>query len=380
MSEKRLTINGLTIPHLIYFLLSAGMIGVSIYMTAHFYETYFPQGLGKTSTLCDISQFWGCDKTTLSPFGHLFYVPTAFFGVIIGAIGILGAIFASEDTERTNKFFITLNAIGCLFLFIYSFVALGGLCLMCTVYYVLSWAALFMFYKYSDAKPIPAVKPTAIYALMVIVPSIFMYNKFITNLEQQKSLSKQYVEQYEKLAVKGDPLVESEYKIYMSTDTFASAPIRISVFSDFQCPFCKVVSDQMHELAQAYDGKINIQYFFYPLDQLCNPKINRPFHQFACKAAYIAACDPVKFAKVHDEIFANQQLLSDEQLQKWEKQFGLEGCLQNDQNREIVVSHIGHADQYNLKSTPTIIVNGKKIEGTIKTPHFKAILDSLLQK
>ena len=379
MSIRRLTTNGLTTPHLIYIILSLGMIGVSIYMTVHFYETHFPSGIAKTSTLCDFSQFWSCDKTTLSPLGNIFYVPTAFFGAIIGLLAIIGAVFASETLERTNKFFILLNAAGCIILVGYSLIALGGLCLMCTLYYIMSWGCAFLFIKFSNARPFPEIRPTIAYGLLVIIPSLLMYNKYVSNLKNQNSLSIQYVDQYKNLKDLGDPIVESKFKIHMSTDSFESAPIRISLFSDFQCPFCKVVSDQMHELAKEFDGKINIQYFFYPLDNLCNPKVNRMFHQFACKAAYIAACSEEKFAKVHDTIFHEQNKLSDEQLVKWEKQFGLEGCMADENNRKTVVDYIGHADQYKLKSTPTIIVNGKKIEGTVKTPYFKAILRSLLK-
>ena len=110
MSTRRLTTEGLTIPHVIYVLLSLAMVGVSIYLTSHYYEVHFPTGLGKTSSLCDINQFWSCDKTTLSALGSIFYVPTSFFGLIIGLIGIFGAIFSSDEVERTNKFLIYLNA------------------------------------------------------------------------------------------------------------------------------------------------------------------------------------------------------------------------------------------------------------------------------
>ena len=379
MNQKRLTTNGLTTPHLIYIVLSLGMIAVSVYLTTHFYEVHFPTGLAKGVSLCDFNQFWSCDKTTLSQFGSIFYVPTSFFGIVIGLIGIFGAIFPSESFEKTNKFFILLNALLCAFLFLYSLIALGGLCLMCSVYYLLSWLCTFMFIKYSSAKPIPEIKPLVLYGIIVIIPSFVMYNTFVDKLESQKSLSKQYVEQFKKLADRGEPLVESDYKIHMSTDTFASAPVRISLFSDFQCPFCKVVSDQMHELAKTFDGKINIQYFFYPLDNLCNPKVKRVFHQYACNAAFLAACDPSKFPKIHDAIFAGQDKLSEGQLKTWEKEFGLEGCMENDDIRAKVVDHIGYGEQYKVKSTPTIIVNGKKIETTVKTPHFKAIIKSIIE-
>src|SRR5690606_33581738 len=104
-------------------------------------------------------------------------------------------------------------------------------------------------------------------------------------------------QQFETLKDMGTPSYESPYKIHMATENFADAPVRISVFSDFQCPFCKLVSEQIPDLARGYEDKVNIQYLFYPLDNACNPELKREMHRFACKAAYLAACDKEKFVE-----------------------------------------------------------------------------------
>jgi protein-disulfide isomerase len=39
---------------------------------------------------------------------------------------------------------------------------------------------------------------------------------------------------------------------------------------------------------------------------------------------------------------------------------------------------VNAATQFNIKSTPTIILNGKKIEGTIPNGQFFAIFDDIL--
>jgi hypothetical protein len=62
-----------------------------------------------------------------------------------------------------------------------------------------------------------------------------------------------------------------------------------------------VVAEQMPELVRRYGNKINIQYFFYPLDHKCNSNIKNKFHENACDAAMVAACDDKKFAKVNDD-------------------------------------------------------------------------------
>ena len=377
--SKRLTLNGLTTPNVIYILLSLAMIGVSIYLTKHFYTAHFPTGFQQDS-LCSINEFWGCDNATFSIFGSLFNVPTAFFGIIIGLIGVIGNIFPSEEMEKSAKFFIYVNFVGCILLFLYSLIALGGLCPFCTIYYVLSGLAAFIFYKYSSVSPIPEIKPSIIVAVMIILPSLFMYNYYIGRQQAQSSLSSQYINQYFTLGTPGDPAVSSGYYVHKSSDNFNDAPLRLTLFSDFQCPFCKVVSEQMTSIIAEFKGKINIQYMFYPLDNACNPNIKGSFHSFACKAAYLAACDESKFASVHDYIFDHQEELSFENLTKWEKDLGLSNCFENKNIQEKIIQTINAGDQFAIKSTPTMILNGRKIEGTIPSVHLKAIMHEILNR
>ena len=103
------------------------------------------------------------------------------------------------------------------------------------------------------------------------------------------------------------------------------------------------------------------------------------FHDNACDAAYVAACDEKKFAEVHDEIFAEQDNFKKGAIVDIAKKHGLENCLSSDDIKNKVISLINAADQFNLKSTPTIIVNGKKIEGTIPSGQFFAIFEDILQ-
>src|SRR5690606_11581978 len=111
--------------------------------------------------------------------------------------------------------------------------------------------------------------------------------------------------------------------------------------------------------------KINIQYIFYPLDSKCNSNVKSRFHDNACDAAALAACDPKKFHEVHDEIFAKQAQLGSGALKEIESKYALQGCTDNKEVVNKVIEGINQGTKYNLKSTPTIIVNGKKIEGTI---------------
>ena len=172
MSNKKfLTLNGLTLPNTIFILLNASMIVVGLYLTNHFYEVSFPTGFGEGSSLCSGDGFFSCDKTTLSSLGSILFIPTSFFGILVGAMAILGAVFPSESFEKTNKFIALINVIGCAVLFLFSLIILKGLCPMCSLYYALSAVSLFIFSKKSEAKFLsPDIRFLILGLVLLVIP------------------------------------------------------------------------------------------------------------------------------------------------------------------------------------------------------------------
>ncbi|MFY7993946.1 MAG: thioredoxin domain-containing protein [Bacteriovoracaceae bacterium] len=378
MEKRGLTLQGVTGLNFLYIITSFAMIAVSVYLTTHYYDTLFPTSIGGGKSLCDISNFFNCDTATYSPMAAFLKVPIAFLGAIMGLFFLSSSIFPSEGYEKTASLVSKINFIGCLVLFIYSITVLGSLCPFCTLYYVLSGIVCFLLWKHGHNSWQPQLKTAGIWLAITLVGAVLI-NRHTTSKEQTLTqMNSSVVEQFNSLANLGES-EESPYKIHMSTEKFADAPIRISVFSDFECPFCKMVAEQMPELIRRYNGKINIQYFFYPLDSKCNPNMKNGMHRNACDAAMIAACDESKFAVVHDEIFANQDKIADAILSITNKH-GLKNCLENAELKNKVAVSINAASKYNLRSTPTIIVNGRKIEGSIPNAQFSAIFDDLLKK
>ena len=169
MEKKSLTLNGLTISSTVYALIAILMVGTSIYLTTHYYDTIFPTTLGGAKSLCDISSFFNCDVATYSPLAAIVGVPISFFGIVVGLVLLASALFPSEGNERTASVVAKINLIGCIALFVYSLVVLGSLCPFCTFYYVLSAIAAIMLWRNGGTSWSPDMKVTAIWA--VIPPS-----------------------------------------------------------------------------------------------------------------------------------------------------------------------------------------------------------------
>jgi protein-disulfide isomerase/uncharacterized membrane protein len=356
-------------------LLSVLMIGFSLYLTQHYFDLKFPTGL-EGKSLCNVNQFFNCDKTTLSSVSNLFGVPISIFGAVIGLFALVGFAVKNEDYERTMYFTVAVNFVGCVFLFLYSLFVLKGLCPFCTLYYIASGLMFLMFFKKSaDIKP--ALGYLAVFAVIVLAIGGLVKMNVDSKVKAQSAVATDLIKQFYSLPDLGSPKIESEFKIVSSPN----APIRMVIFSDFECPSCKALSEMVSLLVARYSGKIDIQYFYYPLDNNCNPSMERPMHQYACKAAYAATCMPAAdFPKVHDEIFHNQEKFEAGFVDQYIKDNKLEACVADPKTKEKVVALIQASGPFNVRSTPSYLINGVKIEGVIPADQMYAIMDEILKR
>lgn len=388
MSQRKgLTLQGMSIPNAINVISSLVIIGVCIYLTSYFFDMHFPSGISGKKSLCDVSSYFTCSGATLSPASNLFGVPVAFFGLIAGISFLFGSIFPSEEFERTNGFIARVNLPGILFFLGYSIFSLGTICPMCSVYYFFSAVIAFLHWKYGLKEwTNPSIKILGVWIVLTLIGSFALANNYNKKKEINQALIQDVIDQYNELKDYGPMTTLSPYNLVKSTDVYTDAPIQLAIFSDFECPYCGEVSKQLHKMFKThefktrYKGKINIKYYFYPLDDACNPGIKRKFHQYACKAAMIAGCEKEKFQEVHDYIFENQEDLDDELLKNIEVKFGMKDCFKNKEVANFIGASIRQGDEFGLNSTPTLMLNGKKIEGLLPNKQMFAIFDELLKK
>ena len=376
--KPSLTLQGFTPWRLSLALLSIVMIGVSIYLTDHYYEVQFPKTL-VSGSMCDVSSFWNCDTATFSPLSSFMMVPTSVFGIIVGFIFFIGALFSRRDLETSNYMLAVINALGCLGLFTYSLVVLDGLCPGCTIYYLSSVLVcmLFLFRSQWTFQVFPKV--WGVYGLLVLAVSFGFY--FYTKGQDEKfaSTTEKILEEFRGSADYEVFGVRSPYRIASATEKFEDAPLRVSLFSDFQCPVCKVFAeDILPKLVRHYKGKINFQYLFYPMDSSCNHNVSQPMHPMACEAAYVAACLDSKFAEVHDKIYEKQNELSFPMLQRMANEHQVSKCYNDSKTKQIVENMILDGDKLGIQATPTMIVNGKKLEGLLPLKFFILLFDDAL--
>jgi predicted DsbA family dithiol-disulfide isomerase len=140
----------------------------------------------------------------------------------------------------------------------------------------------------------------------------------------------------------------------------SNAPITLTEFSDFECPYCGRFFATVNQLKQAYAGQLEIVYRQYPLD----------IHENAFKAAEASLCadDQGKFWEMHDLLFMEQESLGVEALKEKASRLGLDSaqfdtCLASGQYVEQIEGDMREGSRLGLEGTPYVFINGVKVPG-----------------
>ncbi len=147
----------------------------------------------------------------------------------------------------------------------------------------------------------------------------------------------------------------------------------VVLFSDFQCPHCRLLAGHMEERLKENPGGFRLVFKHFPMDTSCNPGISRTLHAGACAAA--VAADVVlsvagneAFWTMHDELFEEQKKLSAERLFELAEKLGVT----RDTMREYIGrrstwdrihAHVEQARALGIRETPTMFFDGRQMSG-----------------
>jgi protein-disulfide isomerase/uncharacterized membrane protein len=165
----------------------------------------------------------------------------------------------------------------------------------------------------------------------------------------------------------------------------AEAPIQVVEFSDFLCPFCRNLASAFNGFMPGSQGRVAIFYKNYPLDQDCNPALSRTVHEGACELALGAVCahEQGKFWPYHDRVFSQPpENPTAETVVGIAASAGLDGdalrqCLSSSGAKEKLDREIQEARGLQINSTPSVFINGKKLE---QIPAFLKAVESEMKR
>jgi predicted DsbA family dithiol-disulfide isomerase len=139
------------------------------------------------------------------------------------------------------------------------------------------------------------------------------------------------------------------------------APVTLTVFSDYQCPYCVRAEPILAEVLARYPDDVRIAHRHFPLDSI---------HPFARPAAEAAMCadEQGRFWEYHEEIFKRKGDLSKQALIDIGEDLGLDGeafekCVEERRYEDFVDEDFAAGRAAGVTGTPSFFVNGIAVSG-----------------
>ncbi|MEJ2137703.1 MAG: thioredoxin domain-containing protein [Desulfofustis sp.] len=155
----------------------------------------------------------------------------------------------------------------------------------------------------------------------------------------------------------------------------ADAPVTVTLFDDFQCPYCARLLPTIEKVMQAYPTQVRLVFKHFPLSM----------HKFARQAAIasIAARNQGKFWPLHDQLFANYNQLNNEKIRELAENVGLDmerfdKDIKNPALQQEIVADMQLGTSSGVRGTPAVYINGAQL-GDRSFEGFKRAIDAALK-
>ena len=165
--------------------------------------------------------------------------------------------------------------------------------------------------------------------------------------------------------------------------TFGNADTntKVVIFSDFQCPYCKIFWGTLREAMKTYGDRTLFVYKHFPLDS----------HSQANNAALAASCaqEQNKFWEYGDKLYATQdnwgKATGTQKFKEYARNLSLDvtkfnKCLDSKQYQAIIDADKSEAMNFSLSGTPAIFINSQLKKGVISATDLQTAIDQELAK
>ncbi len=155
------------------------------------------------------------------------------------------------------------------------------------------------------------------------------------------------------------------------------APVKIVVFSDFQCPYCAQLTATLRRVMEKYGKQVRLVFRNFPLSQIHSNAEN-------AAEASICAADQGRFWEMHDLLFATQQQLSIENIKSRASQLQLNmdefnSCLASGRHADRVNQDLLAGARLGVTGTPALFINGRFLSGAQPFEEISRIIEEELK-
>jgi protein-disulfide isomerase len=150
------------------------------------------------------------------------------------------------------------------------------------------------------------------------------------------------------------------------------AAVIVTVFSDFECPACRILAANLDLLRARYPEDLAVIYRHFPLAS----------HAHAAPAARASECaaEQGRFREYHDALFADQDSLG---LWSWERfaanaqmpdSAAFARCIARDGSPAALARDSAAANELGVRGTPMLLINGARVDGTPPLPTLERLV------
>ena len=352
------------------------------------------------TSFCNVNSSINCDAVLGSQFGMLFGVPISLWALAKdAAIAALVAFRGRPGSPARLQSALALAFLGAgtlvftLYMALVATATIGAFCLLCAAMYVLSPVITILAWRIAEGRlgaAGPLITPGralagggAIAAGLGIVAAA-QFNVLpgtgplsIADVRERDPEFFLWYSEKERVG----PLPNARH-----AKGPADAPVTIVEFSDFECTFCAKAFRDLRDLERQYPGQTRVVFHHYPLDSACNPHVTGRMHDAACLAAIAAECAARagEFWRYHDRLFDAEGNLERPALIAMATDLGIDSgefvaCLDDPTNRDLILADAAAGAELGVQSTPTLIINGRSVEGALDRSKYDYVMAMELQ-
>lgn len=380
------------IRFIIILLLIVAGIAICLDLAYIFYKTNFLENAAKS--FCTVSEFVDCDGVAKTQFSVSFGVPNALWGLFVYSI-LLFLMFVDKiqkkfpntifDVFKNPKSYIgTLALLQFMLSMILAGISIFKINKICALCFCTYFVDLFIAITASFGSFEEDIKNTVVdfidgakkyfilflICLIGFISGLYYLDKtmiFSPKIKKERTQKEFFEAKTNKYAIKGNILGKED------------SVVKIKVYTDLNCPFCKVVNIMLHKLAREED--IFVQEVNFPLDSTCNNKIGGTLggHENSCLYAKyaLAAKAQGKFWGAANVLYYKSPKSSEEIEKEFEKaKLGLDlNKLRSDINSPAIAKQlqddIENTSAKGINGTPAIEINDTLYMGALPYDEFK---------
>ena len=372
-----------------HVLFGAALAGIVLSAISTYVHLRLRWSGGLYTSFCNLSENVNCDDVVTSPYGSLLGIPVSVWA--IGYYALLawvarrasGARSPERNRARADSLALAIGgAAFSLYLGLVSVFVLGMVCVLCACLYAVSAVALVSAFVVASPlaralehllerwrqireRPAMATIGAATAVAVLFLPSWLGAPTRLTREEVFKANPGFYD------WFTSRPIVEMPTGSGISVGK-ADAKVTLVEFSDFECPHCRMAHVMLKDVLPRFGDDIRFVFYNYPLSKDCNDAMPGRGHENACKAASAALCasDQGQFKRMSDLMFAHQDALDPAKLSEYAKESGLdvakfEACVASEETTARVRADVAVGQRVGVQSTPTFLMNGRRIEGNM---------------